>query len=87
MVWEGTREASAGYDIFLTRDRETMSESLVPKLAVTAEGKKGNINTIEQGDKLFHLNSSCAAQGDLWGITKAHVSQINPPHAVRRNPD
>lgn len=41
VVWEGTREASAGYDVFLISERETTSDSLVPKLAVIVEAKKG----------------------------------------------
>lgn len=41
MVWEGTREASAGYDIFLTSKSENTSDPLVPKLAGTVEVKKG----------------------------------------------
>lgn len=41
MVWEGTREASAGYDIFITSKSETTSDPLVPKLAGTEEVKKG----------------------------------------------
>lgn len=86
MVWKGTREASAGHDIHLTSERETTSDSL-PKLVVIGGGEERNINTVELEDKLFHLNSSCVAQGDLLGITKAHVSQINPPHMLRRNPD
>lgn len=87
MIWEGTREASAGCDIFLTSKKETTSASLVPKLAVTVEVKKRNTNTAELQVKLLHLNSSCAAHRHLLGIGKAHRSQINTPHKLRRNPD
>lgn len=41
MVWEGTREASAGYDIFITSKSETTSDPLVPKPAGAEEVKKG----------------------------------------------
>lgn len=85
MVWEGTREASAGCDIFLTSKKETTSASLVPKLAVTVEVKKGI--QILLNCRSLHLNSSCAAHRHLLGIGKAHRSQINTPHKLRRNPD
>lgn len=87
VVWEGTRQASAGYDIFLTSMWETTSDSLVPKLAVTMEVKKRNTNNAELEVKPLHLNSSCAAHGDLLGTAKAHRSQINGPHKLRKNPD